>query len=371
MTLARAAQLKQVFGLDLTAADSHRLTERPAPRRARRRTGSARCPRIALTGDEAPSSPRSVPPHSATTRSTIATTCGWRGSTCGATDRRSAVTRFTDDLRAFATAKGVPRLYHATITTAYLTLVAERRPPDPEGPWEAFAGRHGDLLRWKPSVLDDYYSADAAVERRSAAPVRDARLARRRRQAEPRASASRSPPDGVLDGAGRRLVPDALTARGPTDAIVPPDAAHRRPRADRRARVRTALPVAAGPMTEGERQRLLAHLRMTESWLASELAGLSDGAAGVSHVRRLVEYPGRRRAPGDRRTAVLEAGRGLDGQAAAGHAPTPPQATDAGILWYGIDRGNRQRTGEARVPDGRFKTAADGPGRVRRSCAPR
>ncbi len=36
-----------------------------------------------------------------------------------------------------------------------------------------------------------------------------------------------------------------------------------------------------------------------------------------------------------------------------------PQATDAGILWYGIDRGNRQRTGEARVPDGRFKTAAD------------
>ena len=38
--------------------------------------------------------------------------------------------------------------------------------------------------------------------------------------------------------------------------------------------------------------------------------------------------------------------------------PYTPQATDAGILWYGIDRGNRQRTGEARVPDGRFKTAA-------------
>lgn len=29
-TLARAAQLKEVFGLDLTAADAHRLTERPA-----------------------------------------------------------------------------------------------------------------------------------------------------------------------------------------------------------------------------------------------------------------------------------------------------------------------------------------------------
>jgi hypothetical protein len=35
-TLARAAQLKEVFGLDLTAADAHQLTERPA-RKARTR----------------------------------------------------------------------------------------------------------------------------------------------------------------------------------------------------------------------------------------------------------------------------------------------------------------------------------------------
>jgi hypothetical protein len=39
-------------------------------------------------------------------------------------------------------------------------------------------------------------------------------------------------------------------------------------------------------------------------------------------------------------------------------SPYTPQATDAAILWYGVDRGNRQRTGEARVPDGRFATAA-------------
>ena len=31
-----------------------------------------------------------------------------------------------------------------------------------------------------------------------------------------------------------------------------------------------------------------------------------------------------------------------------------PDATDAGILWYGIDRTNRQKTGEVRVPRGRF-----------------
>lgn len=36
-TLARAAQLREVFGLDLRAADAHHLTERPSPA-ARRRT---------------------------------------------------------------------------------------------------------------------------------------------------------------------------------------------------------------------------------------------------------------------------------------------------------------------------------------------
>ena len=31
-----------------------------------------------------------------------------------------------------------------------------------------------------------------------------------------------------------------------------------------------------------------------------------------------------------------------------------PEATDAGILWYGIDRTERQKTGEARVPKGKL-----------------
>ena len=37
-----------------------------------------------------------------------------------------------------------------------------------------------------------------------------------------------------------------------------------------------------------------------------------------------------------------------------------PEATDAGILWYGIDRTDRQRTGEPRVPRGRW-TGLDPP----------
>lgn len=72
----------------------------------------------------------------------------------------AAVTRFTDDLRAFAAAKGAPRLYHATITVAYLTLVAERLRDTPGPSWQAFAAAHSDLLAWKPSILDQYYSAE-------------------------------------------------------------------------------------------------------------------------------------------------------------------------------------------------------------------
>jgi hypothetical protein len=118
------------------------------------------------------------------------------------------------------------------------------------------------------------------------------------------------------------------------------------------------IAAAAGPMTEGERQRLLAHFEMTGAWLASELAGLSEAqltfrmSPETWSVRDVVEH-----------LAIAEPqywkqledsmARPLPG------AAYTAQATDVGILWYGIDRGNRQRTGEARVPDGRFKTAAD------------
>ena len=71
-----------------------------------------------------------------------------------------ALRQFVDGLKRFAVAKGVPRLYHATITQAYLSLVAERAALIPADAWEAFAGAHADLLAWKPGVLDGYYSAE-------------------------------------------------------------------------------------------------------------------------------------------------------------------------------------------------------------------
>jgi hypothetical protein len=72
----------------------------------------------------------------------------------------AAAEAFAADLRRFATAKGVPGLYHATITGAYVALIAERDAAMPGATWTAFADAHPDLLAWKPGVLDRYYSAE-------------------------------------------------------------------------------------------------------------------------------------------------------------------------------------------------------------------
>ena len=71
-----------------------------------------------------------------------------------------ALTTFPAALHAFATAKGAHRLFHATITWAYLLLINERQARCGARDWPAFAEANPDLLRWKPSVLDSYYSAD-------------------------------------------------------------------------------------------------------------------------------------------------------------------------------------------------------------------
>lgn len=72
-----------------------------------------------------------------------------------------AAHRFTADLRRYAEAKGVPGLYHATITGAYVALIAERVLATAEdADWPSFAAANPDLLRWKPGVLETYYSPD-------------------------------------------------------------------------------------------------------------------------------------------------------------------------------------------------------------------
>jgi hypothetical protein len=112
----------------------------------------------------------------------------------------------------------------------------------------------------------------------------------------------------------------------------------------------------AGPLTSPERQRLLAHLEMTESWLVDELAGLSAEqitfrmAPGTWTIADVVEH-----------LAIAEPQYWEHFQVSlsAPAGEVKPEATDAGILWYGIDRTDRNRTGEARQPSGRFKDSSE------------
>jgi hypothetical protein len=115
-------------------------------------------------------------------------------------------------------------------------------------------------------------------------------------------------------------------------------------------------PLAGEPMKAGDRQQLLAHLEMTESWLMSELNGLSPAQLTYRmtpeswSITDVTEH-----------LAIAEPQYWQRVQDSMKQPATTEklEATDAAILWYGIDRTNRQKTGEARVPHGTFKTAAD------------
>ena len=109
-------------------------------------------------------------------------------------------------------------------------------------------------------------------------------------------------------------------------------------------------------MTAGERQRLIAHLQMTEAWLISELQGLSEAQLRFKStpeswsITEVVEH-----------LAIAEPQywKNLEDSL---KAPVQPgfkaEATDAAILWYGIDRTDRTTTGEARVPKGAYPGAS-------------
>ena len=105
---------------------------------------------------------------------------------------------------------------------------------------------------------------------------------------------------------------------------------------------------AATPLTELERQRLVAHLEMTASWLLDEVSDLSSAQLGF------------RRAPAA--WTIFEVIDHLlvvgpiywqDLQSAV-KTPVPgnTRQSDADILWYGIDRTNREQAIPSEVPKG-------------------
>ena len=72
----------------------------------------------------------------------------------------AALREFSTALKRFAAAKGAHGLYHETITWAFLLIISERQAKQPASTWAEFATANADLLSWKPSVLDRYYSKD-------------------------------------------------------------------------------------------------------------------------------------------------------------------------------------------------------------------
>ena len=149
-TLARAAQLKDVFGLDLARRGC------PPPHGAQ----GASLAVTVMTADERAFvdafQDGSLPTERFHHRDHVH--MAWlylreHGP-------QDAVARFSGDLRTFARAKGVPGLFHATITWAYFALVAERLRGVSHDAWDDFAAANADLLTWKPSILDAYYTPE-------------------------------------------------------------------------------------------------------------------------------------------------------------------------------------------------------------------
>ena len=123
-------------------------------------------------------------------------------------------------------------------------------------------------------------------------------------------------------------------------------------------------------MTAGDRQRLVAHLEMTEAWLDSEVNGLSDAQLQVQDDAGELE----RRGGGRCTSRSPSRSTGISFKESLAKPVQPdfkPQATDAAMLWYGIDRTQRTTTGEARVPRDQFPDREGVAGRRSRSCAPR
>jgi hypothetical protein len=113
-----------------------------------------------------------------------------------------------------------------------------------------------------------------------------------------------------------------------------------------------AVSVRAGDMSQMDRERLVAHLDMTGSWLVDEVSGLSKAQ---------LEF---RRAPGT--WSVLEVLDHLvvvgpiywdDLQRSLKEAASGRDLSnlDANILWYGIDRANREQAIPSEVPTGRLR----------------
>ena len=122
----------------------------------------------------------------------------------------------------------------------------------------------------------------------------------------------------------------------------------------------------ADPLTGQERQRLIAHLEMTERWLADEVSRLSPAqlafrpAPDAWSIMQVVDH-----------LVVVGPIYWQDLQRAvkgpAGRAIT--SNTDEDILWYGIDRTNREKAIPSEIPKGELRDVSQGLDAIRKQHA--
>jgi hypothetical protein len=98
--------------------------------------------------------------------------------------------------------------------------------------------------------------------------------------------------------------------------------------------------LTAAPLTKLERQRLVAHLGMTESWLADEVRGLSDAQL---HFRPTPEAWNILEVVEHLLTAEPIYWQDLEKALKTPSSDKGRPGKDAEVLWYGIDRSQRQK----------------------------
>lgn len=122
----------------------------------------------------------------------------------------------------------------------------------------------------------------------------------------------------------------------------------------------------AAPLTELERQRLIAHLDMTERWLADEVSSLTAGQLAFR--------------PAPQSWTILEVLEHLvvvgpiywrDLQQAMKAAPGARMSAsnDVDILWYGIDRTNREKAIPTEEPKRQLRDLQGGLEAIRKARA--
>jgi hypothetical protein len=122
----------------------------------------------------------------------------------------------------------------------------------------------------------------------------------------------------------------------------------------------------AGQLTALERQRLIAHLEMTERWLIDEVSRLSPAQLAFKptpdawSIMQVVDH-----------LVVVGPIYWQDLQKAMQGPPASvtPSGDDADILWYGIDRTFREKAIPSEIPKGALREVRQGLDAIRKQHA--